>query len=509
MLVTLCYQANGSCYRTLHHFVLQLAIYLACALGMLITVLGNLLVIVVISHFKALHTPTNLLLLSLALADFLLGLTVLPFSTIQSVESCWYFGDDFCRLHTFLDLFCLNSIFHLCFISINRHSAICNPLLCPTKFTIRVACIYIGGAVLMAYTSVFLYIKATEEGLGHFLQDMPSVGSCQLLFNKPWVFPVFFFPCLIIIVLCVTIFIVAKKQTRVINNMNRGIGSQLHVGVSKSERKEAKILGVAVGVYLLCWLPFTIETMVDSLLDFVTPVLFDILIWFAYFNSACNPLIYVFSYRFRKAPLVPVKPGASHPKTPPKPFQAARPPRLTPGARRAGQQRGPASPRLRRHGGTGQGGDGNGTGPVCPSPPCRRRRRPPRPVRAGSSRPGKGSGISAGAPERRGRGSPGGRSSRGGVRPGACQGGGKGLSELGTQRPRGLRWGRGRPHPPGEAVPPGLGRREGGDQDRVTGGEGVGGVVGREGGFGVGWVVSPTPPPSPPLTLAALPVTSP
>ncbi|NXG69857.1 TAAR5 protein, partial [Baryphthengus martii] len=309
MLSTLCYAANGSCYRTLHSFGVQMAIYLACALGVLITVLGNLLVIIVITYFKSLHTPTNLLLLSLALADLLLGLTVLPFSTIRSVESCWYFGDDFCRLHTFLDtLFCLTSVFHLCFISIDRHCAICDPLLYSTKFTIRVACIYIGvgWAVPMVYTSVFIYTRAIAEGLGHFLQDVPCVGSCQLLFNKIWGwlnFPLFFFPCLVMIVLYIKIFTVASKQARLINDTSRGIGSQLHVGASRSERKAAKTLGVAVGVYLLCWLPFTIDTMVDSLLDFITsPLLFDILIWFAYLNSACNPLIYVFSYRwFRKA----------------------------------------------------------------------------------------------------------------------------------------------------------------------------------------------------------------
>ncbi|NXJ78978.1 TAAR5 protein, partial [Trogon melanurus] len=308
-LVTSCYEANGSCYRTLHPFGVQVAMYLACALGTLITVLGNLLVVVIIFHFKALHTPTNLLLLSLALADLLLGVTVLPFSTIRSVEGCWYFGDDFCRLHTFLDtIFCLTSIFHLCFISIDRHCAICNPLLYPTKFTIRVASIYIGvgWAVPVAYTSVFLYPKATAERWSHFLRDMPCLGSCQPLFNKIWGwlnFPAFFFPCLVMIVLYIKIFTVANKQARLINNMCRSIRSQPPVGASKSERKAAKTLGVAVGVYLLCWLPFTIDTMVNSILDFITPpVLFNILVWFAYFNSACNPLIYVFSYHwFRKA----------------------------------------------------------------------------------------------------------------------------------------------------------------------------------------------------------------
>ncbi|KAJ6660127.1 hypothetical protein lerEdw1_018054 [Lerista edwardsae] len=302
-----CYEMNGSCYRTLHPFGVQVAFYLVGAIGILLTVLGNLLVVIAVFHFKILHTPTNFLLLSLALADLLLGLTVLPFSTIRLVESCWYFGDDFCRLHTFLDtVFCLTSIFHLCFISIDRHCAICDPLLYPTKFTIRVAGIYIaaGWGVPLVYTSIFLYTKSIEEGLGQFLQDMPCVGSCQLLFNKLWGwinFPVFFFPCLIMIGLYVKIFIVATRQVKQINSMR--IGSQHQLASRRRERKAAKTLGLAVGIYLLCWLPFTIDTVVDSLLNFITPpFVFDVLIWFAYFNSACNPLIYVFSYRwFRKA----------------------------------------------------------------------------------------------------------------------------------------------------------------------------------------------------------------
>lgn len=68
------------------------------------------------------------------------------------------------------------------------------------------------------------------------------------------------------VVLYVKIFTVANKQARLINNMSMSIRSQLHVGASKA----ARTLGVTVGVYLLCWLPFTIDTMVDSLLDFIT-----------------------------------------------------------------------------------------------------------------------------------------------------------------------------------------------------------------------------------------------
>lgn len=130
-------------------------------------------------------------------------------------------------------------------------------MLYPTKFTVRVACVYTGvrWAVPIVYMSPFLCTKVIAEELGHFLQDMPCVGSCQLLFNKLWEwlnFPVFFFPCLTIMVLYVKLFTVDNKQARLMNNMSRSLGSQLHVGAFKSERKAAKTLGVAVGICLLC-----------------------------------------------------------------------------------------------------------------------------------------------------------------------------------------------------------------------------------------------------------------
>ncbi|XP_054424906.1 trace amine-associated receptor 5-like [Pteronotus mesoamericanus] len=314
-----CYQVNGSCPRTAHPLGLQLTIYLACAAGIIVTVLGNLFVVFAVSYFKALHTPTNFLLLSLAVADMILGLLVLPLSTIRSAESCWFFGDFLCRLHTCLDtLFRLIPIFHLCFISIDRHCAICEPLLYPSKFTVRVAHRYIiaGRGAPGAYTAFFVYTDVVKTGLSQWLEEMPCVGSCQLLFNKfqGWLnFPVFFFSCLIMISLYVKILVVAARQAQQINVFNKNLG-----GTAKHDRKATKTLGIAVGIYRLFWLPFTIDTLVDSLLNFMTPPLvFDTLIWLAYFTSACNPIIYVFSYRwFRKALKLTLSPEIFSPRTP-------------------------------------------------------------------------------------------------------------------------------------------------------------------------------------------------
>ncbi|XP_036624496.1 trace amine-associated receptor 7a-like [Trichosurus vulpecula] len=311
--VQLCYEnINGSCIKTSYSPGPRVILYLAFGSGALLAVWGNLLVMISILHFKQLHSPANFLIASLASADFLVGAAVMPFSMVRSVESCWYFGESYCKFHSCFDFsFCYSSIFHLCFISIDRYIAVTDPLVYPTKFTLSVSGICIAFSWLLATVFSFslLYTGANDDGLEELVSALTCVGGCQIAVNQTWVlieFLLFFIPTLVMVTLYCKIFLVAKQQARKIESMNSKTESSSEsykARVSKRERKAAKTLGIAVIAFLISWLPCLIESIIDAFLGFITPTyIYEILIWFAYYNSAMNPLIYAFFYPwFRRA----------------------------------------------------------------------------------------------------------------------------------------------------------------------------------------------------------------
>lgn len=94
------------------------------------------------------------------------------------------------------------------------------------------------------------------------------------------------------------IFLIAKQQARnseSMSNQTARSSESYKDRVAKQERKTAKTLEIAVIAFLLSWLPYFTDTIIDAFLGFITPTyIYEILIWIAYYNSAMNPLIYAF-----------------------------------------------------------------------------------------------------------------------------------------------------------------------------------------------------------------------
>ncbi|KAH7660395.1 CBN-DOP-6 protein, partial [Aphelenchoides avenae] len=92
-------------------------------------VFGNCLVIAAVWTTKSLQTPTNYLLVSLACADLLVGILVMPFSIYTSINGLhWHLPGVVCYVYCLFDVSAsTSSIVHLVLISIDRLVAATRP----------------------------------------------------------------------------------------------------------------------------------------------------------------------------------------------------------------------------------------------------------------------------------------------------------------------------------------------------------------------------------------------
>ncbi|XP_072356822.1 trace amine-associated receptor 4-like [Scyliorhinus torazame] len=310
--VQYCFEfINTSCPRVTRSTAVNATMYIFITISILITIFGNLTVIISVLHFKQLQTPTNCLLLSLAVVDFLVGFIVLPYSMVRSVETCWYFGETFCKVHSIIDIvLTVVSIYTLCFIAIDRYYAMCDPLLHPIKITLPVTVV----------TVILIWLFATFYGLSVFLLDFSkksvdnyiAIKSCEgscIAYHKfeghVDALIVFFIPIFIILGIYVKIFFVARcKRDRKIGSLpNNSKHTEKKIKIlDKKEQIVIRNQDILIGIFTFSWLPFYVNSILNPYFNFLIPSSLDSLFaWFGFFNCTLNPLLYAFLYPwFRK-----------------------------------------------------------------------------------------------------------------------------------------------------------------------------------------------------------------
>lgn len=310
---------------------LSRAIPLGLVLGAFIVfaIAGNILVILSVMCNRHLRTPTNYFIINLAIADLLLGTMVLPVSATLEILDYWVFGRVFCDIWAALDVLCCTaSIMSLCVISIDRYIGVSHPLQYPGIVTEKRA--------LLAMLGVWVLSIVISIGplLGWKQPPSPDDTVC-LITEEPFYalfssLGSFYIPLVVILAMYCRVYIVAKRTTKNLEagvmreRMNSGEltlrihkGSQVNDETSAStagkgrahqarssltvkllkfsrEKKAAKTLGVVVGMFTLCWLPFFVALPIGSFNVQLRPsdVLFKVIFWLGYFNSCLNPIIY-------------------------------------------------------------------------------------------------------------------------------------------------------------------------------------------------------------------------
>ncbi|XP_028993614.1 trace amine-associated receptor 13c-like [Betta splendens] len=292
---------NSSCRKPMNHPE-TFFIYVLFSCISVVTVALNLLVIVSISHFRQLHTPTNLLLLSLAVSDFLVGFLLMPVR-IRLMGNCWLWGSFMCALFRYTSfIITSSSVGNMVLISADRYVAICDPLGYSTKVTherVRV-CVCVCWACSVSYNGSILH-----DFLMHPDAYNSCYGECVAVINYVTgavdVVLTFIGPITVIIVLYVRVFVVAVSQARAMRSQIVSLQGSICVVSQKSERKAAKTLGVVVVVFLVCFCPYFYPSLAGEYTS--TTAAFSVFgVWLLYCNSCFNPLIYAYFYPwFRKS----------------------------------------------------------------------------------------------------------------------------------------------------------------------------------------------------------------
>ncbi|XP_005578870.1 gastrin/cholecystokinin type B receptor isoform X1 [Macaca nemestrina] len=109
---------------------LELAIRITLyAVIFLMSVGGNVLIIVVLGLSRRLRTVTNAFLLSLAVSDLLLAVACMPFTLLPNLMGTFIFGTVICKaVSYFMGVSVSVSTLSLVAIALERYSAICRPL---------------------------------------------------------------------------------------------------------------------------------------------------------------------------------------------------------------------------------------------------------------------------------------------------------------------------------------------------------------------------------------------
>jgi 5-hydroxytryptamine receptor 7 len=354
-------------------------VLIAIILGFLIlgTIIGNCLVCISVAIVKRLQTPSNLLIVSLAVADLLVAIIVMPLAATLQIYDAWVLKPWVCDMWTTTDvLLCTASILNLCMISVDRYFVITRPFQyamkrTPKRMAIMITIVWVTSAVV-SIPPVFGWKGPHEPFMCYISMEIGYQIYATLC--------AFYLPLIVMIFVYFKIWLVSSKiakaearsqigsfdkgdvlqlgQTRASRDSNESCGlpngsllkphyggngasgngngddpescerlqrrrftirSLLPTGHkpgsneirggqhggrvnSTKERKATKTLGIIMGCFTLCWLPFFILAVIKTFCtECQVPGWLDaILMWLGYCNSFLNPVIYArFNREFR------------------------------------------------------------------------------------------------------------------------------------------------------------------------------------------------------------------
>ena len=275
-------------------------VLLGIPLGLIIltTVVGNVVVCLAVGASRQLRCVTNCFIVSLAVADLLLGLLVLPLSAmLELTGGRWPLGVTFCNIYVSLDvMLCTASILNLLAISVDRYFAVTAPLrypglVTPGRVAVAMALIW-AVSLLLSFLPIHLGWNTPDLEVQN--RRGQNRSGCLLELNRGYAlfdaFATFYLPLLVMCGTYYRIFRIARGQARRINSRP----SSVSLAASVREHKATATLAAVLGAFIVCWVPyFTYFTYIGWREgEGYSPTAFSVVLWLGYANSTLNPILY-------------------------------------------------------------------------------------------------------------------------------------------------------------------------------------------------------------------------
>ena len=247
----------------------------------ILAIAGNGFIIFLVGSKRQLRTKTNAFVVSLAVADFCVGLSVIPFPFFCGSSCKWPQGG-LSWLKLVRWLFGYASVTSLCSLVLDRYIAVVKPLKYLTFMTSR-------RVKQMIFFSWTIPVALDILPLSFYI-------SSKLIFSDifEWLVLILFefFPCFMLIFCVGSMVHVVLKHDRAARMLAKELGFNHRVPFKTHEKATVKIMGIVVGLFLVCYgiyIRCTIIAVVYSAAKckdeaFKIPILV--------LNSAVNPFVY-------------------------------------------------------------------------------------------------------------------------------------------------------------------------------------------------------------------------
>ncbi|XP_066495727.1 substance-P receptor [Tiliqua scincoides] len=289
----------------------------AYAAVVLVSVVGNVVVIWIILAHRRMRTVTNYFLVNLAFAEASMAALNTLVNFTYAVHSVWYYGLFYCRFQNFFPVAAVfASIYSMTAIAVDRYMAIIRPLQPRLSATATkvVICVIWLLALLLSFPQGYYATTAPLPGREVCLVEWPE--------NRTQVYQITYHLCVTVLSYVLPLLVIGYAYIVVgitlwASEIPGDSSDRYHEQVS-AKRKVVKMMIIVVCTFAVCWLPFHIYFLLQHFKPewyeqkYIQQVYLAIL-WLAMSSTMYNPIIYCclndrfrigFKHAFRWCPFI-------------------------------------------------------------------------------------------------------------------------------------------------------------------------------------------------------------